>query len=922
MRTRGRVLDSVREHAVPLVSIAFVAAVVAGAWHFFSLSGTLAEQLALQHAARYAQAVTQFPTLYTRAGPDPRQKAGAAPDNPTSFPGAVGISGGETSTPGANWIRLYGKRPLPWRREGRPKDDFEREALEHLEKNPGSSFHRIEHLDGHRVLRYATPGVMQYSAADIIQPSCLACHNSHPEKAMKTAGAPDGRSVLEVVVSLDEAIAKTRGRLGGTFALMAILALLASITLGAVARVSSKLKRRSAEALDLAAEQRRANQRLEVEVAERMRAEAEAARARDQALEASRLKSQFVDNISDGIRTPMNGIMGAVDLLLEGELSPGQQEYARIARSSSEALLVIVNDILDFSKIAYGDFALQSVDFGVRGLVGEVLDATRSQAHEKLLEVSSEVAANVPDALVGDPGRLLQIMLDLVDNAIKFTQEGEILVRVGLEWADTVEAMLHVEVADTGIGIAPEMKEAIFDAFTQAEASLARRHGGIGLGLSICAALVRKMGGRIWVDSTPGKGSTFHFTARFALGQPTAQPHARDEHAALRGVRALVVDPDPATRRVLVGLLESWKARATVADGTTPALFALRRAQEEGQPIPLVVVNGRLLAARDGHFVGRIRSDSRIAATRVVAFGASRPDGVDGWLATPVKGVELHRAVRTALGLGTVEPGAHADPHPESTPAPGEGASLTGTWRVLVVDDNFANRQLVSLWLTRRGHHVVTANDGAEAVAVSAQQPFDLVIMDLQMPGMDGVAATAAIRNRERETGGHLPIIALTALARETDRARCFKAGMDAYVTKPVPLPEFLATIEGVLAKHGRAASSAPPAAPDPFDSTTLARRIGDDETLLHSVQMFVGESRALLQQLRDGCDRRDATEVARAAQELRAALIRVGAEEAAAVAAELERQGAEGDAAGAQHTLERLEGELARLAPDLSGVS
>src|SRR5581483_9995344 len=481
VRTRGRLFDAIREHAVPLVSVAFVAAVVAGAGHFIRLSGRLAEQLALQDAARYARAVTQFPTLYS--APDARPDPDPGPKDAASFPGAVGLGGSDASGSAANWIRLYGKQPLPWRREGHAKDDFERQALDYLDQNPGGAFHRIERLDGHRVLRYATPGVMQYSAADIIQPSCLACHNSHPEQTTNPTVAPDGRGILEVVVSLDEAIAKTRGGLGWTFGLMAGLALLASVTLGALARGISTPKRRSAEALELAEERQIANRRLEAEVAERMRAEAEAALARDQALEASRLKSQFVANISDGIRTPMNGVVGAVELLLEGELSPAQQEYARIAKSSSEALLVIVNDILDFSKIAYGDFALRTVDFSLRGVVGEALDSSRSQAHEKLLEVSAEIAPDVPDALVGDPGRLLQIMLDLIDNAIKFTHEGEIVVRVKREASRTPDAMLHVEVADTGIGIPSEMQDAIFQAFTQADTSPARRHGGIGLGL-------------------------------------------------------------------------------------------------------------------------------------------------------------------------------------------------------------------------------------------------------------------------------------------------------------------------------------------------------------------------------------------------------------------------------------------------------
>ncbi len=917
--TRGSVLDRLREHAAVLLSVAFVAAVALGVWDFVRLSGTLAEQLTLQDAARSAQAVAQFPALYSPKGAGAGHDKTASAEGLSSLPGAIGLSGSGVGAPVGSWIRLFGKTPLPWRRDGTAKDTFEHEALEHLDKNPETPFTRFEQLDGRHVLRYATPSVMRYSTADAIQPSCLACHNSHPDRITDARAAPDGRGVLEVVVSLDEAVAQTRGRLLGVFALMATLALLASVTLGALARVVGKLKRTSAEALQLAAEQVRANRQLGAEIAERMRAEAEAAEARDQALEASRLKSQFVNNISDGIRTPMNGIVGAVELLAEGELTPAQREYAGIAKSSTEALLVIVNDILDFSKIAYGEFTLQAVDFDLRAVVHKVLDSTRPQAHAKLLELSSEVAPEVPDTLVGDPGRLLQIILNLVDNAIKFTAEGEILVRILLESSTDTDAVLHVEVADTGTGIAPEMQGAIFDAFTQAGTSPVRRQGGLGLGLGICGELVRKMGGRIWVDSRPGKGSRFHFTACFPLGDGTVQAESLAP-PELRHMPVLVVDDDPATRRVLVGLLETWEARPTVSESIAAALFALRRSREDGHPIPLVLVNVRLLAAQENHFVHRIRSDLRIADARLVTFGSFCPLGVNASLATPITGADLRRAVRAALSGGHEAAVAASPVESALVPVP-EAGSRTDPPRLLVVDDSVMNRQLVAWWLERRGYNVAAAGDGLEAVAVLEQEPFDLVIMDLMMPAMDGIAATRAIRARERETGAHVPIIALTALSREEERRQCFEVGMDAYVTKPVRSQDLLAVIERVLAKHDgqRRMQTSASTTSSELSLEAVRRQAGDDPTtVLSLVEAFLGESRELLQQLRDGCDRRDTAALQQAANQLQGSLAMVGAQPAAAVAAELGRRGAEGNVEGARERLAALERELGRVEPEL----
>jgi signal transduction histidine kinase/DNA-binding response OmpR family regulator len=771
------ILHVLQERTVLVIALVFTTSVAALVWHFARLSSELARQSAIQDAARYVQALREFPTLYSPTGPGKsaahtggsgvptrghiKSLTGTAPLVTTDPEGVSVVSG---------WLRLFGEKPLPWRRNGSPQDRFEREALARLKESPKAPFYEFTTLGRQSVLRYAAPSAMRYSTADILQPSCLACHNSHPEASFGSGATPDGRGVLEVVIPLDGPVAHTLGQLRGTFAMVTLLALLALVLLAALARVIGKLKR------------------------------------------TSELKSQFVANVSEEIRTPMNGLYGAVELLLGSDLKPQQREYARIARSSGDVLLGIVNDILDFSKLEQGDFDLQAIPFSLRETVCDAVDVLALRAHAKGLELTTDIPADVPDALVGDPGRLRQIVLNLVDNAVKFTERGSVALRVRLESATAGEVVLHAEVSDTGMGIAADKQPYIFQAFATADATPARRYRGTGLGLGVCQKLVTKMGGRIWVESAPKQGSTFHFTIHLGRDDSVRQDPTGTLPAELRTLPVLVVDPSETNSRVLVSMLESWPTLPMPVESERAALFALRRMRDQGVPFRLALINARLPGVDGITLAKQIRSDSGLEGTRIIMFGAAetgdadrcREVGGDGWLTMPVRRADLLEAICKAFGLAP-----HVDAQRPEVPDAGDATAL----RALVAEDNDANRYLLTWWLEKHGFTVVAVENGAHAVDALDEGRFDLVIMDVMMPEMNGLDATRAIRARERVRGGRVPIIALTALARRGDRERCLEAGMDAYVAKPVRLPELFAAVEQVMTRAGqtREVSGAPP---------------------------------------------------------------------------------------------------------------
>ena len=522
---------------------------------------------------------------------------------------------------------------------------------------------------------------------------------------------------------------------------------------------------------------------------------------------ANLAKSEFLANMSHEIRTPINGVIGMTGLLLDTRLSSEQHEYASTVRDSAEALLSIVNDILDFSRIEARKLHLEHLPFSLREQIGKALKTMAVRAHEKELELLSDIAPEVPDHLVGDPSRLRQILLNLVGNAIKFTEKGEIEIRVALhseqdvalDAASSLAVNLHVQVKDTGMGIPRQKQDAIFEAFTQADSSTTRRFGGTGLGLSISRSLVALMGGRIWVESTPGTGSIFHFTVRFGMSEDALDPATRVEDLA--GRRVLIVDDNATNRRILLGMLLHWGMDATSAEDGSAALAVLRQATRDNRPFHLALVdymmpdmNGLMLveqAARDPNLsmppvimlssaTGRGHEKEKAAALGVTAF-----------LSKPVLQGDLLLLVRRVLA-----PSSRLQHQPVAAAEP-----PTPPLHILLAEDNLINQTLARRLLEKQGHTVTVATNGCSVLELLRRpEPCDLVLMDVQMPEMDGLTATAAIRaGRAGDARTAIPIIAITAHAMKGDRERCLASGMDGYVSKPLRINELFSEIRRVI---------------------------------------------------------------------------------------------------------------------------
>jgi two-component system sensor histidine kinase/response regulator len=663
---------------------------------------------------------------------------------------------------------------------------------------------------------------------------------------------------------------------------------------------------------------------VSTEIRERKRAEEALRKAIDEAESANRAKGEFLANMSHEIRTPMNAIMGMTHLVLDSQLNKEQREYLETVRVASESLLTLLNDILDFSKIEAGALELEDIDFDLRTTLESAVELLAVKAEQAGLELACHIRPDVPTALVGDPVRLRQIIVNLTGNAIKFTEQGEVTVSVITQEEDDASVFLHFMISDTGIGISPGQSDAIFDSFKQADGSTKRKYGGTGLGLAISKQLTEMMGGRIWVESELGKGSVFHFTACFGFSKSEGAEALRIRNLDLAGIPVLIVDDNATNRLVLQEMTSSWGLEPSEAKDEEEAVSKIESALESGMPYQVVLLDSRLSRIDGFEVAKRLKESPYGEDLRIILLTSmgSKGDaaqcakfGVSAYLVKPVKQSDLLDAILMALGY----------PADEKVPLITRYTieEARKRLRILVVEDNVVNQKVASAMLEKRGHGVVIASNGREALGFLDKENFDLILMDVQMPEMDGFEATRLIRQREKEDGGQIPIVAMTAHAMKGDRERCLEAGMDDYVSKPIRDANLFSVIQKLVkglenkkqVRRLRHLEHINPADQGVFDLSEAMRAVDGDQDLFKEIaSLFLASAADNMAKIRAAISERDARVVEHAAHSIKGSVANFGAKRAFDVACRLERIGKEGKLKEAESAHLELVKELQAL--------